>query len=279
MRTGDDRGAHGLGAGFETLDRDGNTLDTWFRWVGWGEFGESAPADVDVHLAGGDRRDDQTRPDPAGPAAIDVDAAPASAADVYLRLHLLSHRLAAPNSLNLDGVFALLNTVAWTDLGPVAVDDVADVVLARRAAGATLTVKALDKFPPMLDYVVPGGAHRRWHPRPPRRPSRRGDHRDARGFCNFNAGTLGTSMVEGRISQGVVVGDGSDVGGGASIMGTLSGGGGRITIGERCVGANSGLGISLGDDCVVEAGLVGRNARQAARRRRGQGPSCPGSRR
>jgi 2,3,4,5-tetrahydropyridine-2,6-dicarboxylate N-succinyltransferase len=247
------------GAGFETLDRDGNTLDTWFRWVGWGEFGESAPEDVDVHLAGGDRRDDVRRVlmRPAR-LTIDVDAAPASAADVYLRLHLLSHRLAAPNSLNLDGLFALLNTVAWTDLGPVAADDVADVDLARRTTGAALTVKALDKFPAMLDYVVPTGVRIADGSR-----VRLGAHLAEgttvmhEGFCNFNAGTLGTSMVEGRISQGVVVGNGSDVGGGASIMGTLSGGGSeRITIGERClIGANAGLGISLGDDCVIEAGL------------------------
>ncbi len=247
------------GAGFETQDRRGDTLDAWFRWVGWGEFGESAPDDVDVHLAGGDRRD-ETRRVVVRPTrlTIDVDAAPTSTADVYLRLHLLSHRLATPNSINLDGVFALLNTVAWTDLGPVAVADVADVVLARRAAGGTLTVKALDKFPPMLDYVVPSGVRIADGSR-----VRLGAHLAEgttvmhEGFCNFNAGTLGTSMVEGRISQGVVVGDGSDIGGGASIMGTLSGGGtDRITIGERCLlGANSGIGISLGDDCVVEAGL------------------------
>jgi 2,3,4,5-tetrahydropyridine-2,6-dicarboxylate N-succinyltransferase len=247
------------GAGFETQDRHGDTLDAWFRWLGWGEYGEKAPDDVDLQLAGGDRRDD-TRRVVVRPTrlTIDVAAAPASAADVYLRLHLLSHRLAAPNSINLDGLFGLLNTVAWTDLGPVAVDDVADVVLARRAAGMTLTVKALDKFPAMLDYVVPSGVRIADGSR-----VRLGAHLAAgttvmhEGFCNFNAGTLGTSMIEGRISQGVVVGDGSDVGGGASIMGTLSGGGTeRITIGERCLlGANSGIGISLGDDCVVEAGL------------------------
>jgi 2,3,4,5-tetrahydropyridine-2,6-dicarboxylate N-succinyltransferase len=247
------------GAGFETQDRHGDTLDAWFRWLGWGEYGEKAPDDVDLQLAGGDRRDD-TRRVVVRPTrlTIDVAAAPASAADVYLRLHLLSHRLAAPNSINLDGLFGLLNTVAWTDLGPVAVDDVADVELARRAAGMTLTVKALDKFPAMLDYVVPSGVRIADGSR-----VRLGAHLAAgttvmhEGFCNFNAGTLGTSMIEGRISQGVVVGDGSDVGGGASIMGTLSGGGTeRITIGERCLlGANSGIGISLGDDCVVEAGL------------------------
>ena len=247
------------GAGFETQDRHGETLDTWFRWLGWGEFGESAPDDVDVHLAGGDRRDD-TRRVVVRPIrlTVDVDAAPTSAADVYLRLHLLSHRLAEPNSINLEGVFALLNSVAWTDLGPVAVADVGDVTLARRAGGGTLNVKALDKFPPMLDYVVPSGVRVADGGR-----VRLGAHLAEgttvmhEGFCNFNAGTLGTSMVEGRISQGVVVGDGSDVGGGASIMGTLSGGGtDRVIIGERCLlGANSGIGISLGDDCVVEAGL------------------------
>ena len=247
------------GAGFETQDGRGATLDCWFRWIGWGEFGESAPDDVDLHLAGGDRRD-ETRRVVVRPIrlTIDVDAAPASTADVYLRLHLLSHRLAQPNSINLEGLFALLNTVAWTDLGPVAVADVGDIVLARRAGGATLNVKALDKFPPMLDYVVPNGVRVADGSR-----VRLGAHLAEgttvmhEGFCNFNAGTLGTSMVEGRISQGVVIGDGSDVGGGASIMGTLSGGGtDRITIGERCLlGANSGIGISLGDDCVVEAGL------------------------
>ena len=235
------------------------TLDAWFPWVGWGEFGEDAPAAADEHLAGGDRRDDFRRV-VIRPVrlTIDVDAAPASSADVYLRLHLLSHRLTPPNSINLDGVFGLLATVAWTDAGPVAVADLTDVVLARRATGGALSVKALDKFPPMLDYVAPEGVRVADASR-----VRLGAHLAAgttvmhEGFCNFNAGTLGTSMVEGRISQGVVVGDGSDVGGGASIMGTLSGGGSeRVTIGERCLlGANSGIGISLGNDCVVEAGL------------------------
>jgi 2,3,4,5-tetrahydropyridine-2,6-dicarboxylate N-succinyltransferase len=247
------------GAGFETVDRRGATLDAWFRWVGWGEFGEQAPEEVDLQLAGGDRRD-ETRRVVLRPTrlTIDVDAEPASAADVYLRLHLLSHRLAAPNTINLEGVFGLLTTVAWTTLGPVAVDDLADIVLAQRSAGTAVSVRSLDKFPPMLDYVVPTGVRIADGSR-----VRLGAHLAAgttvmhEGFCNYNAGTLGTSMVEGRISQGVVVGDGSDIGGGASIMGTLSGGGTeRITIGERCLlGANSGIGISLGDDCVVEAGL------------------------
>jgi 2,3,4,5-tetrahydropyridine-2-carboxylate N-succinyltransferase len=247
------------GAGFETVDGRGATLDAWFRWLGWGEYGEDAPEEVDVALAGEDRRDD-TRRVVIRPlrVTIDVDAAPTSAADVFLRLHLLSHRLAQPNTLNLDGVFGQLNNVAWTDLGPVAVADLPDVALARRAAGGTLNVRGVDKFPAMLDYVAPTGVRIADASR-----VRLGAHLAEgttvmhEGFCNFNAGTLGTAMIEGRISQGVVVGDHSDIGGGASIMGTLSGGGSeRITVGNGCLlGANSGLGISLGDDCVVEAGL------------------------
>jgi 2,3,4,5-tetrahydropyridine-2-carboxylate N-succinyltransferase len=185
----------------------------------------------------------------------DLDAAPRDAADAYLRLHLLSHRLAAPNSINLDGVFGLLANVAWTDRGPI---DPAKVNDERLRTGAAIRVASVDKFPRMTDYVVPAGVRIADGDR-----VRLGAHLAAgttvmhEGFVNFNAGTLGTSMVEGRISQGVVVGDGSDVGGGASIMGTLSGGGTQvISIGERCLlGANAGLGISLGDDCVVEAGL------------------------
>lgn len=247
------------GAGFTTEAADGTTLDAWFRWVGWGEYGDEAPPESDEALAGGDRRDDSRRV-VVRPIrlTIDVDIAPASAADAYLRLHLLSHRLAAPNTLNLDGIFGQLNTVAWTDLGPVAPGDLDDVRLARRAEGRTLVVRGLDKFPAMTDYVMPSGVRIADATR-----VRLGAHLAEgtvvmhEGFCNFNAGTLGTSMVEGRISQGVVVGDGSDIGGGASIQGTLSGGGTeKITVGERCLlGANAGIGISLGDDCVVEAGL------------------------
>ena len=247
------------GAGFATEAGDGTTLDAWFRWLGWGELGTEAPEEVDTALAGGDRRDAMRRVT-VRPIrlTIDVDAPPSSTADVYLRLHLLSHRLAAPRSLNLDGIFGLLNTVAWTDLGPVAPADVDDVRLAARAEGRQLNVKGLDKFPPMTDYVIPSGVRIADASR-----VRLGAHlADGttvmhEGFCNFNAGTLGTSMVEGRISQGVIVGDGSDIGGGASIQGTLSGGGTQqVTIGERCLlGANAGIGISLGDDCVVEAGL------------------------
>ena len=247
------------GAGFATEAADGTTLDAWFRWLGWGELGTEAPEEVDVALAGGDRPD-AVRKVVVRPIrlTIDVDAAPTSAADAYLRLHLLSHRLAAPRSLNLDGIFGVLNTVAWTDLGPVAPTDLDDVRLSLRRDGRTLNVKGLDKFPPMTDYVIPSGVRIADTSR-----VRLGAHLAEgtvvmhEGFCNFNAGTLGTSMVEGRISQGVIVGEGSDLGGGASIMGTLSGGGTeQVTIGERClVGANAGIGISLGDDCVVEAGL------------------------
>jgi 2,3,4,5-tetrahydropyridine-2,6-dicarboxylate N-succinyltransferase len=247
------------GAGFTTEAADGTTLDAWYRWLGWGEYGVDAPEDVDTALAGGDRAD-AVRRVTVRPIriTIDVDAAPTSAADVFLRLHLLSHRLAAPRSINLDGVFGLLATVAWTDLGPVLASDLDDVRLAVLGEGRPLVVRSLDKFPPMTDYVVPDGVRIADPAR-----VRLGAHLAAgtvvmhEGYCNFNAGTLGTAMVEGRISQGVIVGDASDIGGGASIMGTLSGGGTeQITVGARCLlGANAGIGISLGDDCVVEAGL------------------------
>ncbi len=187
----------------------------------------------------------------------DLAAAPADTYDVWLRLHLLSHRLVKPHGLNLDGQFGLLTNVVWTTIGPCAVAGFEHTRARARAAGLTVNVTSIDKFPRMTDYVIPSGV-------------RIGDADRVRlgahlaegttvmheGFVNFNAGTLGASMVEGRISAGVVVGDGSDVGGGASIMGTLSGGGKQvISIGERCLlGANAGLGISLGDDCVVEAG-------------------------
>jgi 2,3,4,5-tetrahydropyridine-2-carboxylate N-succinyltransferase len=188
----------------------------------------------------------------------DLDLPPADSADAYLRLHLLSHRLVRPNSMNLDGIFAVLPNVCWTSLGPVAVSEIGAARQRALARGIQLEVRSVDKFPPMLDYVVPSGV-------------RVADAARVRlgaylaegttvmheGFVNFNAGTLGPSMVEGRISQGVVVGAGTDIGGGASIMGTLSGGGTQvISVGQRCLlGANSGLGISVGDDCIIEAGL------------------------
>ena len=177
--------------------------------------------------------------------------------DAYLRLHLLSHRLVKPHGQSLDGVFGLLANVAWTSLGPVAVDDIEKVRLNARAEGLHLQVTSIDKFPRMTDYVAPKGVRIADADR-----VRLGAHLAEgttvmhEGFVNFNAGTLGTSMVEGRISAGVVVGDGSDIGGGASTMGTLSGGGNQvISIGERClIGAEAGVGIALGDECVVEAG-------------------------
>jgi 2,3,4,5-tetrahydropyridine-2-carboxylate N-succinyltransferase len=186
-----------------------------------------------------------------------LDEAPENAADAYLRLHLLSHRLVVPRTINLDGLFGLLTNVAWTSLGPVAIENVTQVAINARAKGVYLNVFGIDKFPRMLDYVVPSGVRVADADR-----VRLGAYLASgttvmhEGFVNFNAGTLGASMVEGRISAGVVVGNGSDIGGGASIMGTLSGGGKEvITIGENClVGANAGVGISLGDSCVVEAG-------------------------
>jgi len=182
---------------------------------------------------------------------------PKDAFDVWLRLHLLSYRLIRPREANLDGLFGLLSNVAWTTAGPCPPDRLDELRVIERGAGRTLTVYGVDKFPRMTDYVVPSGVRIADADR-----VRLGAHLAPgttvmhEGFVNFNAGTLGASMVEGRITQGVVVGDGSDVGGGASIMGTLSGGGKEvIRIGERClIGANGGVGISLGDDSVVEAG-------------------------
>src|SRR5436190_9137153 len=198
------------------------------------------------------------RVEPITTVIQDLDAPPADVADAYLRLHLLSHRLVRPNALNLDGIFGVLPNVAWTSLGPVEIDQVPAARERARANGIHLMVLGVDKFPRMVDYVIPDGVRIADADR-----VRLGAHLAEgttvmhEGFCNYNAGTLGASMVEGRISAGVVVGDGSDIGGGASTMGTLSGGGKEIiSIGERCLlGANSGLGIALGDDCVLEAGL------------------------
>jgi 2,3,4,5-tetrahydropyridine-2-carboxylate N-succinyltransferase len=188
---------------------------------------------------------------------IDLSVAPQDAKDVYLRLHLLSHRLVKPHGQSLEGIFGLLANVVWTSSGPCTVDGFEKVRAGLRARDGHVTVFAIDKFPRMVDYVSPAGVRIADADR-----VRLGAHLASgttvmhEGFVNFNAGTLGTSMVEGRISAGVVVGDGSDVGGGASIMGTLSGGGKEvISVGEKCLlGANSGLGISLGDNCVIEAG-------------------------
>lgn len=189
---------------------------------------------------------------------IDPEAAPADVSDAYLRLHLLSRRTFAPHGLNMTGVFGVLTNVAWTTAGPVLPDRVDELRAAVAPQGINVGVNGLDKFPRMLDYVTPAGIRIANANR-----VRLGAHLAEgstvmhEGFVNFNAGTLGASMVEGRISAGVTVGASSDVGGGASIMGTLSGGGQEvISIGERCLlGANSGLGITLGNDCTVEAGL------------------------
>jgi 2,3,4,5-tetrahydropyridine-2,6-dicarboxylate N-succinyltransferase len=188
----------------------------------------------------------------------DLDEPPRDAGDAYLRLHLLSHRLVQPNTVNVDGIFGVLPTVCWTSDGPASATDTSELLLRARSAGRRLEVHSVDKFPRMTDYVIPSGVRVADASRV-RLGAYLGEGTTVmhEGFVNFNAGTLGAAMVEGRITQGVVVGDGTDVGGGASILGTLSGGGKeRIRVGERCLlGANSGLGISLGDDCVVEAGL------------------------
>ena len=232
---------------------DGTILDAWFHTLGWGESASPTERTTEPqnHALRGVKVSSES-------VVIDTDVAPTDAVDVYLRLHLLSHRLAKPRTLNLDGAFGLLANVAWTNLGPIAVDQVDRVRWEERRSGRILTVHGVDKFPRMTDYVVPSGVRIADADR-----VRLGAHLSPgttvmhEGFCNFNAGTLGASMVEGRISAGVVVGDGSDIGGGASIMGTLSGGGKEVvSIGERCLlGANSGIGISLGDECIVEAGL------------------------
>ncbi|MEO7423197.1 MAG: 2,3,4,5-tetrahydropyridine-2,6-dicarboxylate N-succinyltransferase [Ornithinibacter sp.] len=243
--------AHGL----LTVTDSGTVLDAWFPEPALGEAGQrEAPAHL-VALAGSDqvrgvRRETRL-------VSIDLDAAPADTADAYLRLHLLSHRLVRPNTISLDGMFGVLPNVVWTSQGPCSVEGF-ELTRAAMLARGPVQVFGVDKFPRMTDYVVPGGVRIGDADR-----VRLGAHLASgttvmhEGFVNFNAGTLGTSMVEGRISQGVVVGDGSDIGGGASTMGTLSGGGTeRVSIGERCLlGAESGLGIALGDDCVLEAGL------------------------
>lgn len=229
-------------------------LDVFYRHLGWGEQ-VSPAASLPAQIVADDRRGVAIVP---VSIVIDTASAPTDARDVYLRLHMLSHRLAAPRTLNLDGIFGLLTNVAWTSIGPIALDALDDVRWNLRKQGEHLTVHGVDKFPRMTDYVVPSGVRIADASR-----VRLGAHLASgttvmhEGFCNFNAGTLGTSMVEGRISAGVVVGDGSDIGGSASIQGTLSGGGKEvISVGENCLlGANSGLGISLGNDCVVEAGL------------------------
>jgi 2,3,4,5-tetrahydropyridine-2-carboxylate N-succinyltransferase len=245
------------GFGLTTYAADKSVLDVWFPSPELGAAPDGAVASAElIALEGDDELRQVSRV--VELVEIDLDAAPASTQDVWLRLHLLSHRLVRPHGQSLDGVFGLLTNVVWTSAGPCAVEGFELTRARLQAAGRHVTVYGVDKFPRMVDYVVPSGVRIADADR-----VRLGAHLAAgttvmhEGFVNFNAGTLGTSMVEGRISGGVVVGDGSDIGGGASIMGTLSGGGKQvISVGERCLlGANSGIGISLGDDCVVEAGV------------------------
>ena len=284
--------AFGVGLATRTLDT-GKVLDTWYPVAAAGgevgsavalaralghtggtatlELDAAALAGVELTaddpvaraVAGVTSQTTSTAPTRTEQVAVatfveDLGTPPVDAHDVYLRLHLLSLRELRPHQASLDGAFGQLSNVVWTDLGPCDPDGFADLRLALVAAGHPVRVSSVDKFPRMTDYVVPSGVRMADADR-----VRLGAHLAPgttvmhEGFVNFNAGTLGASMVEGRISAGVVVGDGSDIGGGASIMGTLSGGGSEvISIGAGClVGANAGIGISLGDDCVVEAGL------------------------
>jgi 2,3,4,5-tetrahydropyridine-2-carboxylate N-succinyltransferase len=243
------------GYGIATITRDGVVLDTFFHQLGLGDLKDHPQPDLSRFEG-----EDSIRRVAKKAVALEIDIAkpPVDVSDAYLRLHLLSHRLIKPHGLSLDGIFGILNNVVWTSHGPCAVTNFAEVRLDMRATYGHITVFGVDKFPRMVDYVVPVGVRIADADR-----VRLGAHLSEgttvmhEGFVNFNAGTLGASMVEGRISAGVVVGDGSDIGGGASIMGTLSGGGKEvITIGKKTLlGANSGLGISLGDDCVLEAGV------------------------
>ncbi|MEO8888707.1 MAG: 2,3,4,5-tetrahydropyridine-2,6-dicarboxylate N-succinyltransferase [Jatrophihabitantaceae bacterium] len=246
------------GYGLATTDSGGAVLDTWYPEPALDEVPSAAAPTHDLSSAAGTHgtaRDRGVRTEVLL-CEIDLDAPPTTVPDAYLRLHLLSHRLIQPHGCNLDGLFGVLPNVVWTSAGPCAVDGFEPTRLRLRRSGH-LTVFGVDKFPRMLDYVVPSGVRVADADR-----VRLGAHLAAgttvmhEGFVNYNAGTLGPSMVEGRISAGVVVDAGSDVGGGASIMGTLSGGGkAQIRVGQRClIGANAGIGISLGDDCVVEAG-------------------------
>ena len=244
-----------FGFGIATRARDGSVLDVYFSVLGLGKLEKNNAPDLAKLLKVDEIRSTKSE---LVSREIDLESAPIDAIDVYLRLHLLSHRIIKPHGASLEGIFGLLNNVVWTSQGPVAVPDFQQVKETYQAQGITFTVISVDKFPRMIDYVIPEGVRIADGDR-----VRLGAHLASgttvmhEGFVNFNAGTLGASMVEGRISAGVVVGEGSDIGGGASIMGTLSGGGKEvISIGKKTLlGANSGIGISLGDDCVVEAGI------------------------
>ena len=244
------------GHGVASLDESGAVLDVWFPAPALGQPDGSDAPDELAALAGTDAVRRVTR-EVRTVEVADLQQPPASTEDAWLRLHLLSHRLVAPRTVSMDGIFGVLSNVVWTDLGPCAVAGFEATRARLQATGRHVTVHGVDKFPRMVDYVLPTGVRIADADR-----VRLGAHLAEgttvmhEGFVNYNAGTLGVSMVEGRISAGVVVGDGSDVGGGASIMGTLSGGGTQVvSVGRRClIGANAGIGISLGDDCVVEAG-------------------------
>jgi 2,3,4,5-tetrahydropyridine-2-carboxylate N-succinyltransferase len=249
--------------GIATITDDGAVLDTWYPSPELAEVTEAGTAhlegdDVPAELASlvGTDTDRGVRTVAVRTSIVLADA-PSDAHDAYLRLHLLSHRLVIPHGANMDGIFGKLSNVVWTNFGPCAVEGF-ELTRAKLRARGQVTVYGIDKFPRMVDYVVPSGVRIADAGR-----VRLGAHLAEgttvmhEGFVNYNAGTLGQSMIEGRISAGVIVGDGSDVGGGASTMGTLSGGGKEIiSLGKRCLlGANSGCGIALGDDCVIEAGL------------------------
>jgi len=244
------------GVGVATQTESGQTIDCHFHSIGLG----SKPANKQGQALSLQQDSDLIRKVKKIPIdiGIELSVAPKDVADVYLRLHLLSHRLVKPHGVNLDNIFTILPNVVWTSVGACEINTFDQVRLALQNKYGNLTVYSVDKFPRMLDYVIPEGVRIADGDR-----VRLGAYLSAgttvmhEGFVNFNAGTLGKSMVEGRISSGVVVGDGSDIGGGASIMGTLSGGGKEvISIGERTLlGANSGAGISLGNDCVIEAGV------------------------
>ena len=248
--------------GLATIHSD-IVLSVWFPALSTGETAEAAEAAATARAAN-DGLDALVGTDEARgtrtevvTTTIDLDAGPTSAADVYLRLHALSQRLVTPNDVNLDGIFGHISNVVWTSFGACSTEDF-EATRAKLLARGPVAVYGLDKFPRMTDFVIPSGVRIADADR-----VRLGAHLASgttvmhEGFVNYNAGTLGSAMVEGRISQGVVVGDGSDIGGGASIMGTLSGGGThRISIGSSSLlGANAGVGISIGDDCIVEAGL------------------------
>jgi 2,3,4,5-tetrahydropyridine-2-carboxylate N-succinyltransferase len=244
---------HAYGIGIATQNQSGQTLEVWFHTLG---FGTTVGSNKFSELLTSDEIRKVKRVNLS--IEIDLSKPAVDVADVYLRLQLLSHRIVKPHGLNLDGIFGILPNLVWTSIGPCEISSFNEIQPLLRAKYGNLVVYGVDKFPRMIDYVVPEGVRIADGDR-----VRLGAYLSSgttvmhEGFVNFNAGTLGKSMVEGRISAGVVVGDGSDIGGGASIMGTLSGGGKEvISIGQRTLlGANSGIGISLGDDCVVEAGV------------------------